>query len=91
MGQMPEYIKSLSKLDQSQAEILFVNLDDDQEKFLEAVNKFQMPFTNLRDERGWGGDLARAFGVRSMPFDVIIDPDGKIVSNQIEDLKHLRK
>lgn len=91
MGQMPEHIKSLSNLHQSQVEILFVSLDDDKEKFIEAVNKFQIPFTNLRDERGWGGDLARAFGVRYMPFDVIIGPDGKIVSNQIEDLKHLRK
>lgn len=77
--------------DQRALEVLFVSLDDDQEKFMEAVNKFQMPFMNLRDERGWGCDLARALGVRSMPFDVIIGPDGKIVSNQIEDLKHLRK
>lgn len=91
MGQMPEHIKSLSKLDQSQVEILFVSLDDDKEKFVEAVNKFQIPFTNVRDERGWGGDLARAFGVRYMPFDVIIGPDGTVVSNSIQDLKHLVK
>lgn len=91
MGQMPEHIKSLSKLDQSQVEILFVSLDEDQEKFIEAVNKFQIPFTNVCDERGWGGDLARAFGVRYMPFDVIIGPAGTIVSNSIQDLKHLMK
>ncbi|MEQ1828430.1 MAG: M56 family metallopeptidase [Pirellula sp.] len=91
MGQMPEHIKSLSKLDQSQVEVLFVSLDDDQEKFNEAVNKFQIPFTNLRDERGWGGDLVRAFGVRYMPLDIIIGPDGTIVSNSIQDLKHLMK
>ena len=91
MGQMPEHIKSLSKLDQSQVEILFVSLDEDQEKFIEAVNKFQIPFTNVCDERGWGGDLARAFGVRYMPFDVIIGPDGTIVSNSIQDLIHLVK
>ena len=91
MGQMPEHVKSLSKLDQSQVEVLFVSLDDDKEKFMEAVNKFQIPFTNLRDERGWGSDLVRAFGVRYMPFDIVIGPEGTIVSNSIQDLKHLMK
>ncbi len=91
MGQMPTHVASLSKLDKSQVEVIFVSLDDDHEKFAEAVEKFQIPFINVRDERGWGGDIARAFGVRYMPFDVIIGPDGKIISNSIQDLSHLMK
>ncbi len=91
MGQMSTHVASLAKLDKSQVEVIFVSLDDDHEKFAEAVEKFQIPFINVRDERGWGGDLARAFGVRYMPFDVIIGPDGKIISNSIQDLSHLMK
>jgi peroxiredoxin len=91
MYQMPSHIEALSRLDQTRVEILFVSLDDDREEFLKAVQKYEIPFTNLRDERGWGGDLARAFGVRYMPLDVIVGPDGKFVSNSIADLSHLEK
>ena len=35
---------------------------------------------------GWGGELVRAHGVYKLPFDVIIDADGKIASNSISDI-----
>jgi hypothetical protein len=31
---------------------------------------------------GWGGELVRAYRVNHLPFDLIIDADGKIASNQ---------
>ena len=89
IGQMPSHISSLVKHDQKNLEVLFVSLDDDKEKFIEAVKQFKIPFKNIRDERGWGGELARQFGVNSMPFDVIIDGEGKIASYSIEDISEL--
>jgi len=69
--------------------VVFVSLDDDKEKFIEAVKQFKIPFKNARDERGWGGELARQFGVNSLPFDVIIDGEEKIASYFIEDISQL--
>ncbi len=86
MGQMPSHIEALSRYSNDEVEILFVSLDEDNEDFKVAVDKYQMPFNNVHDARGWGGDLARLFGVNSMPFDVIIDGNGKVVSNSIGDI-----
>lgn len=89
MGQMPSHIASLSKHDSEKVEIIFVSLDDEKDKFIEAVKQYKIPFKNVRDERGWGGELARLFGVRSLPFDVIIDREGKIAANSIEEIEGL--
>lgn len=86
MGQMESHIAALARHDSREVEIVFVSLDDEKDKFIEAVKKYKIPFKNVRDERGWGGELARQFGVRSLPFDVIIDRDGKIATDSIEDI-----
>lgn len=91
MGQMPSHVASLSKYDPKKIEIVFVSLDDDQAKFDEAVQKYRINFKNVLDERGWGGELTRTFGVSWLPQDIIIDAEGKIASHSIEDLPKLMK
>ncbi|MEI7594086.1 MAG: TlpA disulfide reductase family protein [Actinomycetes bacterium] len=86
LGQMPSHIAALAKHDNREVEVVFVSLDDDEKEFESTVEKFKMPFNNVRDARGWGGDLTRAFGVNFMPFDVIIDGEGRIASNSINDI-----
>ncbi len=83
LGQMPSHISALEKYDQKAVEVLFVCLDSDEEKFKSTVEKFKIPFSNVCDKMGWGGELVRAYGVNKLPFDVIIDADGKIASNSI--------
>ena len=86
---MPAHIAVLAKHDQKEVEVVFVSLDDDAKKFESTVEKFKMPFKNVRDERGWGGELTRAFGVNFMPFDVVIDAEGKIASKSIDDIAEM--
>jgi len=86
IGQMSSHIKSLSEHDSKSVEIVFVSLDDDKEAFDSTVAKFAIPFHSIRESLGWGGHVARAFGVNSMPFDIVIDKEGRIFSNSIVDI-----
>ncbi len=86
LGQMPFHIKALSKHRSDEVEIIFVSLDEDRDECKATVDKYKMPFNNVHDARGWGGELVRLFGVNSMPFDIIIDGNGKVVSNSIDDI-----
>jgi len=89
LGQMPAHIAALAKHDKDDVEVVFISLDDDAMKFESTVQRFKIPFSNVRDERGWGGNLARAFSVSQIPFDVIIDADGRIASNSINDIEKM--
>lgn len=91
LGQMPEHIEKLSKLSQDETVVVFVSLDDDEKIFEASVEKYGMPFHNICDKGGWGGPLARTFGVKQLPFDIVINADGKVLSNSITDLSDLAK
>lgn len=86
LNQMPKHIGTLSNLPQDNVCIVFVSLDENKERFEASITKFGMPFHNVFDGNGWGGPLARTFGVNQLPFDVVIDSNGKFFSNSIEKL-----
>lgn len=85
VANMPSHIEALEKYDSKSVEIVYVSLDADKEAFDAAIKKHAVPFTNVREESGWGGNLARAFGVNSVPFDIVIGKDGRLFSNSIGD------
>ncbi len=86
LAQMPECIETLAPLSKDEASVVFVSLDEDKKRFEASVKKYAMPFQNVCDGFGWGGPLARTFGVKQLPFDIIVDADGKIFSNSIHEL-----
>ncbi len=86
ISQMPSHISALSKYDAGEVEISFVHLDHNKELFRSTVQEYRIPFNNVRESGGWGGELVRVFGVNSLPFDVVIGRGGKVFSNSISDI-----
>ena len=72
--------KLLKNYSEDDVAIIFVSLDEKRETFDDSIKKYQLLFNNVFDEGGWGGTLARLFGVSYVPLNVIIDGTGKIVS-----------
>lgn len=91
LAQMPRHIETLSKLSEDEAVVVFVSLDEDEKRFKASLQKHAIPFHNVCDKSGWGGPLARSFGVKQLPFDMVIDANGKVLSNSISDLSGLTK
>lgn len=85
------FSETLSKLSQDEAVVVFVSLDEDEKRFEASVEKYGMPFHNVCDKSGWGGPLARSFGVKQLPFDIVIDSNGKVLSNSIMELSDRTK
>jgi thiol-disulfide isomerase/thioredoxin len=86
VARMPSHIEALAEYDSKRVEIVYVSLDEDKDAFDAAIKKHAVPFKNVREESGWGGNLARAFGVNSVPFDIVIGKDGRLFSNSIGDI-----
>ncbi|GAA5510086.1 thiol-disulfide oxidoreductase ResA [Novipirellula caenicola] len=91
LAQMPEHIERLSKLSPDEAVVVFVSLDEDEKRFEASVEKYGMPFHNVCDKSGWGGTMARTFGVKQLPFDIVIDANGVVLSNSITELSVITK
>jgi peroxiredoxin len=65
--------------------ILGVSLDEDKEKWQEAIKKDGLPWSHISDLKGWGNLAARLYDVQSVPQNYLIDPSGIIIAINVED------
>ncbi len=68
-------------------EVLAVSLDDKNTRaaWLKAIEKDDLPWIHVSDLQGWSNAVAVQYGVRGVPQNYLIDPDGKIVASNLRD------
>jgi thiol-disulfide isomerase/thioredoxin len=83
-AELPNVIATYGKFHDKGFEIIGVSLDSDREK-LDAFLKQQngMTWPQFFDGQGWSNELAVKYGVESIPFTVLIGPDGKIIGTDL--------
>lgn len=83
-AELPNVIEAYKKFHAHGFEIIGVSLDSDRDK-LDAFLKKQdgMTWAQYFDGQGWQNKLAGKYGVESIPFTVLIGPDGKIINTNL--------
>ena len=61
-------------------EILGVSLDRSQEAWVQAIAADGIHWKHVSDLGFWSNAVAQQYGVNSIPFTVLLDPEGKIVA-----------
>lgn len=87
-GENPNVVKAYNEYKEKGFTILGVSLDEDRTKWLEAIEKDQLTWSHVSDLKGWKNEVAGMYQVRSIPANVLINPEGKIVAKNLrgEDL-----
>jgi thiol-disulfide isomerase/thioredoxin len=61
--------------------ILSVSLDEDPVKWKEAIQRDGLVWkTHVSDLRGWKSGMPQLYGFDGIPFTVLVNPEGKIIS-----------
>lgn len=60
--------------------ILGVSLDQKKDPWLKAIQDDRLSWLQVSDLKGWGNVVALQYGVRSIPANFLLDPDGKIIA-----------
>jgi len=64
-------------------EILSVSLDNSPDRWKQAIAQDGMNWLHVSDLKKWDSAAAADYGVRSIPFTVLVDPDGNIVATKL--------
>jgi peroxiredoxin len=66
-------------------EVLGVSLDDSSLKdaWLKAIKDDRLEWTHVSDLKGWKNEAAQLYGIKSVPQNFLIDPDGIIVATNL--------
>ena len=83
-AELPNVIATYKKHHQEGFEIIGVSLDSEREKLNAFLKKTDgMTWPQYFDGEGWSNKLAQKYGVESIPFAVLVGPDGKIIGKDL--------
>ncbi|HMH22675.1 MAG TPA: TlpA disulfide reductase family protein [Puia sp.] len=76
----PAVLKAYKKYHPKGFTVLGVSLDDDKDKWLEAIKEDKLGWAQVSDLKGWKNSAARLYGINGIPMNFLLDKDGKIVA-----------
>jgi peroxiredoxin len=81
----PNVVKVFNKYKDNNFHIIGVSLDrpGQKEKWLKAIHDDGLAWTQLSDLKFWDNEVARQYGIRAIPQNLLLDPEGKIIAKNI--------
>ncbi len=79
----PNLVKTYKKYHDKGFDVIGVSLDDTRDKWIAAIKKDGLVWTQVSDLKGWKADVAKMYGVRSIPSNFLLDKDGKIIARNL--------
>ncbi|WP_455510001.1 thioredoxin-like domain-containing protein [Butyricimonas paravirosa] len=62
-------------------EIISVSLDSEKERWVKAIKQDNLPWIHVSDLLGWENAAAKLYGVRGVPFILVLDKDDRIIGS----------
>lgn len=81
----PNVVAAYNRFKDQGFEIIGVSLDSERQKeaWLTAIQKDQLTWTQVSDLKGWNNAVVTLYGIRLIPANVLLDPDGKIIAKNL--------
>ncbi|MFE7086045.1 redoxin domain-containing protein [Sphingobacterium spiritivorum] len=81
----PNVVAAFQKYKDKNFTVLGVSLDQPgkKENWLQAIEKDQLTWTHVSDLQFWNNAAAKLYGIRSIPQNYLIGPDGKILASNL--------
>ena len=90
-AEMPTVVKAYTDYHAKGLEVVGVSLDADHDAWVDAIDKLNMPWPQMSDLKGWDCAGAKAYGINSIPANVLIDQQGRIVAKNLRGQELLNK
>ena len=86
----PNVVAAFNKFKTKNFTVLGVSLDQAKPSWLSAIQMDGLEWTQVSDLKGWGNEVAALFHITSIPQNLLIDPQGKIIAKNLrgEDLQN---
>jgi peroxiredoxin len=82
-AESPNLLKQYAAFKEKGFEILGVSVDSDKGKWLEAIKKDGLTWTQVSDLKGWESEARKVYGISGVPANFLISPEGKIIGSHL--------
>ena len=84
-GENPNVVAAYNQFKNKNFTVLGVSLDDDKENWLKAIQTDQLSWKQVSDLKGWANATVKLYGYDGIPYNVLIDPQGKIIATSLRE------
>ena len=87
-GENPNVVKAYKGYNKKGFDVLGVSFDKDHAKWVKAIKDDGLTWNHVSDLQGWGNAAGKQYGIMSIPANVLLDKDLKIIGRNLrgEDL-----
>ena len=79
----PNIVIAYNKFKDKNFTVLGISFDSNKEKWFEAVQKDNLIWQYVSDLKGWGNEVGKIFGISSIPQNLLLDKEGKIIAKNL--------
>ena len=79
----PNVVQAYNQFKNKNFTILGVSLDRQKEPWEKAIVDDNLNWTHISDLKFWQSEVVPVYQVESIPFNVLVDPDGKVVAENL--------
>jgi peroxiredoxin len=84
-GENPNVVAAYKKYKNKNFTVLGVSLDEDKDAWMNAIQKDGLTWKHISDLKGWQSAVVPVYGIEGIPYNVLLDPEGKILATELRD------
>ena len=79
----PNVVATFNQYKDKNFTILGVSLDTARQEWMNAIHTDGLNWNHVSDLKGWYNEAASKYGVQSIPYNFLMDPEGNIIAEDI--------
>lgn len=79
----PNVVAAFQQFKDQNFTILGVSLDKSKEDWIKAIADDQLYWSHVSDLRFWDSEVVPLYGIEGIPFNVLLDPEGKVIATDL--------
>lgn len=82
-GENPNVVAAYNKYKSKGFTVFGVSLDQNKDRWLQAIAADNLTWPHVSDLKGWGNEVAKMYGISSIPQNLLLDKEGKIIAKNL--------
>jgi peroxiredoxin len=79
----PNVVKAYNQFKDKGFTVFGVSLDRNKEDWVKAINEDGLTWTHVSDLKFWQSEAAKTYNITSIPFSLLLDPNGVIIAKNL--------
>lgn len=81
--QNPKLVATYNEFKDRNFDILAVSFDREYEAWLKAIKDDGLTWKHVSDLQGWDNSAGLAYGIKAIPQNILVDPEGKVIARNL--------